>query len=129
MATEIENDIIKYWINNQILYSKYKRPFKMTLEDIKDVIALRHDISNNQKQFWCYNLNGVKSISKEARDYADLHGQDLLHACATVVDSHITIFLFNIFAKLKRVKIPFRAFTNEEKAIAWLKELQKQANQ
>ena len=84
---ELENEIIKYWVKDGILFSVYRKPVKGTYEVIKSVIDLRHQISNNAKQYWCYNLHGLKSMNKDARDYADQNGQELLHACAVVVSS------------------------------------------
>ena len=120
---ELENDFIRFWIEDGILYSEYKKPTDITLENAKRLIALRHELSNNKKQYWCYDFKGLKSFTKEGRDYADIHGQDFLHASAAVVNSHITMFLFNIFVKIKNVKIPFKAFKNKDKAVKWLKEL------
>lgn len=122
---KVENEIIKYWIEDGILFSEYKKPLNIEAKNIKEIIDLRHEISDKEKQYWCLNITNVKSLSKEARDYAELHGQDFLHATATIVNSHVTMFIFNIFAKIKKVEIPFRAFTSKEKAVAWLNERKK----
>jgi hypothetical protein len=121
---KIENDLIAYWIDDGILYSEFKKPIVMTLENIKSFISLRHEISNNQKQYWCSDITSMKSFTKEGRDYADIHGQDFLYASAVIVNSHITMFIFNVFLKIKNVKIPFKAFKNKEDAVIWLKKLQ-----
>jgi hypothetical protein len=121
----MENDIIKYWIEDGILYSSYKMPVDVTLENAKAIIELRHAISNNEKQYWCQDITNLKSFTKEGRDYADIHGQDFLYATAVIVNSHITMFIFNIFIKIKTPRIPFQAFKNKEAAVAWLKELKK----
>lgn len=121
----VENDIIKYWIDDGILFSEYKKPVNITLNDAKAVILLRHQISNNKNQYWCYDIAFLKSYSKETRDYADVHGQDMLYATAVIVNSHITMFLFNSFIKLKKPVIPTHVFKNKEKAVAWLKEMKK----
>jgi hypothetical protein len=123
-----ENDFIKYWIEDGILYSEYKKPTDNTLENVKSMIALRHVISNNKKQCWCYDITLLKSYSKEGRDYADLHGQDYLHASAILVNSHVTMFLFNSFLKLKKLVVPVQVFKQKDKATKWLKEM-KQKNQ
>ena len=120
---EIENDIIKFWIEDGILFSEYKKPIDVTLESAKSIIALRHEISNNQKQYWCYHFTGVKSYPKEVRDYADIHGQEYLHATAAIVTSHVTRFILNTFLKLKTPLIPLQAFKTREDAVAWLKKI------
>lgn len=127
--TEIENEHIKFWMEDGILFSEYKHPFEMNLENSKEIYELRKKISNGQPQFFCYDICNLKSMTKEARDYGELNGQDDLAASSIVVNSHITLFLYNTFLKLKKVKIPVKAFKNKEDAINWLKEIKlKSAN-
>ncbi|MFM7021751.1 MAG: hypothetical protein ACKOXB_02150 [Flavobacteriales bacterium] len=118
-----ENELIKYWIEDGILHNKIKEPMVMDLDNIKKVIALRHEISAGEKQYWCFNFDGIKSYTKEGRDYADLHGQDYLYGTAAIVNSHITMYLVNIFIKIKNPTIPFRAFKNTADGVAWLNDL------
>ena len=119
----VENDFIKFWFEDGLLCSAYKVPVDIDLEKAKQTIALRHEISNNQKQYWCYDIALLNSFSKDSRDYADKHGQELLYACATTVNSHLTKFMFNTFLKLKGSKIPMKVFTKRDEAIKWLLEI------
>ncbi len=121
-----ENDIIEFWIEDGIMYSKFKKQVAGGLEDIKKIIEARHEISEMQKQYWCYDFTGIKAYSKEARDYAEIHGQEYLHATAAIINSFVTSFILNIFMKLKSPKVPLKAFTNKEDAVAWLRELRAQ---
>ena len=118
-----ENDIVKLSIEDDgILYSSFKKPFVMTLDVLKEMISLRHEISDGEKQFWCLSLKNVNYYTKEARDYADIYGQDFLHACAVIVESKLSMFTFNVFFILKKTKIPYRGFTDIEEAKKWLKD-------
>lgn len=126
---EVENDFIKFWIEDDILYSQFKKPTIGTLENIKEIIDLRHEISAGKKQYWCYDFEGIKTFDKVARDYADKHGQDYLHACAVVLNSHITKFIVNTFMLLKNPVVPLRGFTKKNEAIHWLNELKKKNEQ
>ncbi|WP_281298137.1 hypothetical protein [Flavobacterium limnophilum] len=121
--TELENEFIRFWVVDGILCSKFKREVNFDLDIIKKLIETRHAISNNVNQYWCYDVKEANGFSKECRDYADIHGQDFLFACALVINSHTQKFLFNAFLKLKKSKIPFQAFTNKEKAVEWLNEI------
>ncbi len=120
---QLENEFIRFWVADGILYSKFKHEVNFDLEIIKKLIETRHAISNNVNQYWCYDVKEANDFSKECRDYVDIHGQDFLFACALVINSHIQKFLFNAFLKLKKSKIPFQAFTNKEKAVEWLMEI------
>lgn len=125
----VENDFIKFWIEKDILYSQFKKPTEVTIEKIKAIIDLRHQISDGKSQYWCYDFNGVKSYDKQARDYADKFGQENLYACAAVLNSHISKFIINTFVNLKKPNVPLKGFTKKEDAIKWLLELKKNNEQ
>lgn len=127
--TEIEDDIIKYWFEDGILFNSFKNPpVDMNLKNIKEFISLRHKISNNEKQYWCSEGRGIKMYPKESRDYAEIYGQKYLHAVAVLVDSYFSLYIFNFFFKLKNVKIPFKAFKTKSEAVTWLNSI-KQVNE
>ncbi|WP_026715069.1 DUF7793 family protein [Flavobacterium daejeonense] len=125
----VENDFIKFCVEDDILYSQFKKPTIGTLKNIKTIIDLRHEISIGQKQYWCYDFNGIKSFEKAARDYADIYGQASLYACAVVLNSHVTKFILNMFMKLKNPVVPLKGFTKKSEAVQWLNELKKKNNQ
>ncbi len=122
---EVESDFIKFWIEDGILYSQFKKQTIVDIEKIKTLIGLRTEISDGEKQYWCYDFDGIKSYDKEARDYDEKNGQEYLHACAVIFNSHIAKFTFNTFMKLKKPLIPLKGFTKKEDAVNWLKELKK----
>ena len=121
----IENDDIKFWIEDDILYSEYKVSFNMNIENSKIIYELRRQISNGKDQYFCYDISNLKSMTKEARDYGEIHGQDNLAASSIIVNSHIALFLYNTFIKIKKVNIPVKAFINKKDAVKWLKEIKK----
>lgn len=127
--TELENDFIRFWVADGILFSKFKRELSIDLDKIQGIIESRHTISNNVNQYWVYDVTEVKAFPKECRDYVDIYGQELLYGCAAIIDSHIQKFLFNTFLKLKKSKVPFQAFTNKEKAVEWLLEIKEKNEQ
>ena len=87
------------------------------------MVELRHKLSAGEKQYWCFDFSNLKSITKEGRDYADVHGQDYLHATAVVVNSSITKFIGNSWFKLKKPVVPMQIFTDKLSAVSWLEEL------
>ena len=120
---EVENDFIKFWIEDNILHSQFKKPTDGNIENIKAIIDLRHQMSDDKKQYWCYDFNGIKSYDKDARDYAEKNGQEDLYACAAVLNSHIAKFILNAFMVLKKHTVPLKGFTKKNEAINWLNEL------
>jgi hypothetical protein len=123
----LENDSIKYWVEDDILFSEFKKETNLTLESVNQLIRLRHKISNNKKQYWCLDLKNVKSYPKEVREYANIHGQDFLHACAAIQHSHVSRFILNSFLKIHKPVIPLKGFNKKEAAISWLKELKQKS--
>lgn len=123
--TEVKNDYVKFWINDGILYNEFYKPIDLNEKVVKELIKLRHEISNNENQYWCYSFKGVSTMPKDGRDYAAIHGQDFLYASAAVVDSQITKFIVNVFSMIKKPKVPFKAFVKQDEAVNWLKEFKK----
>lgn len=117
---EVENDFIKFWFENDILFSKFQKDTELDLESIKQAIEMREKISGEQKQYWLYDITNLKTITKEARHYAAKYGHDFICSNAVLVNSYITKFFFNSYLKLNKPDFPFLCFTKREKAIEWL---------
>jgi len=119
----IENEHIKFWVENTILCSEYKSGFEMNLENSKEIYAIRKQISDGINQYFLYDISNLKSMSKEARDYGEKYGMDHLAASAVIVNSSVKMLLYNAFLKLKKVNIPVKAFLEKELALQWLHKL------
>jgi hypothetical protein len=64
----------------------------------------------------------MKSISNEARTYlASQQGEQLHAAVAILVDSMATRLIANFFINFHKPSRPTRIFTDERKAVEWLK--------
>jgi hypothetical protein len=121
--TVIEDENYKLWIDNGILFSAFKKPIDMTLEDAKSAIELRHRISNNQHQYWCMDIRNLKESTDEAKKYIDENGEEFLFACAMIVNSHLMKFMVKVFNRMKKRKIPVEVFSSEKDAVKWLNEM------
>jgi hypothetical protein len=117
----LENEYIRFWIENRILFSEYKKPINLDLNIGVEIIKLRHEISAGEKQYWCYDFKNIISMPSETKEHAAKYGQEYLHATAVIVYNHLQKFIVNIFISLKKPTIPFMAFTDKEKALQWLK--------
>ncbi|MBW4361621.1 DUF7793 family protein [Flavobacterium taihuense] len=123
MENPIENNLIKFWFENDILISKFQKETVLSLDNLKQVIEMREKISGGEKQYWLYDITNLKNLTKEVRDYAERYGQDYLYCIAVLVNSHITKFIFNSYLKLNKPDFPFLFFTKKEKAVEWLMEI------
>ena len=120
----LENEFIRFWLDDGILFSEYKKPIHLDLNLGVEIIKLRHEISAGEKQYWCYDFKNLISMPSDTKEHAAKYGQDFLHATAVIVYNHLQKFIVNIFISLKKPKIPFMAFTDKEKAIEWLRHQQ-----
>ncbi|NQY66712.1 MAG: hypothetical protein HRT72_03175 [Flavobacteriales bacterium] len=119
----MENDFIKFWFEGGLLYSEYKKSVKIDLDNAKEVVSLRHKISNGENQYWCYDLNLLESITSEARDYLTKDGQEYLNAAGMIVTSHITKYLFNAYLTINKPAVTTRACRTTEEAVKWLENI------
>lgn len=121
----VENNFIRFWIEDGIMYSAFKEPTVVNLDVARKIVELRHEISQGEKQRWCFDFTLLKEYKKEARDYAAIHGQEYLYGTAVIINSHIERFILNTFMRLKSSKIPLQAFRTREDAAKWLNSIGK----
>lgn len=120
---ELENDFIKFWIENGILFSRFKQATELNIDTVKETIEMREKISGGQYQYWLYDITNLKTVTKEARNYATQYGEDFIYANAVLVNSYISKFIFTTYLKLSKPAFPFLCFTKREKAVEWLLEI------
>jgi hypothetical protein len=86
---------------------------------------------------WCQNrlcanfidIRDMIFIDSKTREYAAAQYRPHVAGTAILIDSKISSYFANIFLRFSKPKVPTRLFTNENEAIAWLKEqLQKRKN-
>lgn len=69
-------------------------------------------------------MRQMKSISREAREYyANERTSGIQRGTALLVESKVTRVMANFFMGLNKPAAPTRMFTDSEKAISWLLEL------
>jgi hypothetical protein len=126
---EATNKYMKFWFEDDILYSIFIQDIDLNLENCIECIHLRHEISEGKKQYWLYDLNRIRSLDRNAKEYLSRHGQDYLYASAILVNSHFQKFLISTFLKVKKPKIPTHIFTSKQKAIDWLLTIKNSKNE
>jgi hypothetical protein len=125
----IENEFVKFWHKDGLMYSAFKGPVHLGPENAKRFIDLRHIISNDQYQYWVMDLRNLKSASKETHDYIGNNGNELLHASAIIVNTFLVKFIVEVYIRVKKPKIPVKIFNSKVNAVDWLMEIKdKQKN-
>ncbi len=123
---EYKDESIHFWKEDGILKSEFLKSVILNEDFCEKAINIRHEISNNEKQYWLYDFRNVADMNTAGRKYAEKYGQDYLHATAAIVNSHLTKFIVNLFIRINNPQIPFKAFKDKQEALEWLKELKKE---
>ena len=73
------------------------------------------------------DTTGIKSISKEARDYFSMRDRESrVNAIAIIRKSSLGNMVGNFFIKLNKPVVPTKLFVNEGDAISWCRKFKKQ---
>ena len=117
----IEIPIAKMWKEEGIIFVKFIDKLDMTLENAKSGVQARLELSEGMSQPVLIDMRGIKSVTKEAREYLAEEGAKLITAGALIVGSPLNRTLGNIFLWVNKPKVPTKLFTDEGEAREWLK--------
>ena len=122
----VENDFAKFWIEDGILYFVYKKGIKVSIEAAKQIVADRLKVQNGVSYPVFCDMKGVKDSDKPARDYLAKEGSELVTAVAVMIDSPVTKIMLNFYLNINGPITPTRMFTEQDKALEYLKTFKKQ---
>ena len=93
------------------------------LPDARDAVAATWQIAGERRLPVLVDMRGVRSQSREARDFfVSDEAATKLRAVALVASSPVAKVVGNFFLRLGDHKIPTQIFTDQEAARAWLGE-------
>jgi hypothetical protein len=118
----LDTSLAFFEIKDGILYATYKQGITVNLDGAKEVVKNRLLFTENIPYPVIVMDKGVKSISKEARDYLAKDGAVGLIAGALVLKSVYSTFLGNFFIKLTKPPFPSKMFTDINAALEWLEQ-------
>ena len=94
-----------------------------TLEKAKEALAAMKEKKSDKKFPLLVDVSKQKSVTREARQYYSSNEiTNLITALAFIVESPISKVLANFFLGLNKPSYPTQLFTDETKAMNWLKE-------
>src|SRR5687768_14232457 len=64
-----ENDYVAMWIEDDILFSNYKKQLVMDIGTAKQIVADRIKFTEGKPYFILIDFTHLKSVTKDARDY------------------------------------------------------------
>lgn len=115
-----ENEHIKTFITDGVVYMEYKKAEILTLEVIKEAVKERLRIAENITMPIFVDFRKPKGATKEARIYLSNEGIEGLSAAALLIDNAIGMFAYNFYVRFDKPPRPIKAFIQKEKALLWL---------
>lgn len=117
----LENKYMRIWEDDGILVCKFADGLEMDLDIAKACVGLRLEYSRGESFALLVNMKGMKSATKEAREYMSNEGSRQVLAGALLISSPVSRVLGNVFLSLNRPQVATRLFTTERSAVEWLK--------
>jgi hypothetical protein len=118
--SSVENENIRLWITEGIMYGKYKIE-NVTREKARDMVASRIDLCQGKAYPFFADVTKVKSIDREARnEFSKGEGIRHMTACALLVNSPVNQVMGNFFMLVNKPGIPTKLFTSSKEALEWL---------
>ena len=117
---EIQTPYVRLRIEGKIMYCTYADDLDVTLEVAKACVETRLQLSRGKSYPVIVDMRGIKSTSRDAREYLASVGSTLVTAGALVTGSKFNMALGNIFLTIDKPPIPTKLFTSEAKAKEWI---------
>jgi hypothetical protein len=73
---EAENNNVKFWIEDNVIYGSYKKSSMLTKQSVKDVIELRLAFQKEKILKGFAYITHIHTITPEARQYLALEGYE-----------------------------------------------------
>ncbi len=119
---QIETQYVRLRLENGILFGQFAPNIHMNLDIAKHCVETRINFCKHTAYPFVIDLRGIRSISKEAREYMGKEGSQYVTAGALLTNSFLAKTLGNFFLAINTPKVPSRLFDDKEKAIEWLKQ-------
>lgn len=109
------------WLNNGIIYGKYKRDLVIDIHVAQEMVKDRYKISAGISRPLLIDVTELLCVDTEGRNYlAGPAGCELISAGAIYTKNKLLAFVGNAFILLDKPLIPAKVFGDKEKALEWL---------
>lgn len=122
MNDKLETQFMKIRIEKNILHCIFADKLDIDLEVARHCVSTRIAFSKGVSYCCLIDMKGVRSATKEAREYLGAEGSRLITAGAMIIHNPVTKMLVNIFLLINKPKSPAKFFTHEEEVRKWLQQ-------
>ena len=112
----------KLWLDERgIIHEHFFPKTDFTIQDAKQSMAVGLKLSEGADFSWLVDMTGMRSITKEAREYYGKLQISHLKAVGLVTNSPVSKVFGNFFLRFNKPTIAVRLFSSETQALNWLK--------
>src|ERR1043165_58746 len=121
---KIEIRAFTTWLgDDNICYTVVKPNAVISIQDAMQNSASVKEVSEGKVYPLLVDIREINSISKEARDHFTMQGRTPgVTSIGLLVKSPVSRIIGNFFLGLNRSKVPVKLFTDEAKAVSWLRQ-------
>jgi hypothetical protein len=118
----LENDFCRMWISNGIMFVEYKPRLVMNVEIAKQMVNDRLKVSNGISRPVLLDARNFVSMDRATmKYYKTKEVVQYVTSAAFLTGSALSSLAGTIFLALEKPLVPTKLFTDEHKALNWLK--------
>ncbi|MEZ4381884.1 MAG: hypothetical protein R3A79_11065 [Nannocystaceae bacterium] len=107
-----------------VVRCKVKPTADHTLADAEENVRATAELSEGRRLPLILDAREAKKITREAREYyTGTHNAEVVMATAMLIDSSVGKIIGNFLIRVNHPPFPFRLFSDEDSAYAWLVEI------
>lgn len=119
MKKRVENDMASMWLESEILFFSWKKEVDLTLSIAQRIVGDRLQLQQGKDYPVLCNLNGLRSVEKDAWCYLVREGSEFIKAIALVYSTPLEYALSQYFMK-GMSSIPTQVFGEQSQAKEFL---------
>jgi hypothetical protein len=106
-----------------LVVARVEHGMDMSLDDAREAVQTTFALAGNRRLPVLVDLRGIRSQSREARDYLSSEVMaPMFAAVALLIASPVSQVVGNFFMRLRHQPLPTRLFLDEQQAVRWLLE-------
>lgn len=117
-----DGEIATYWLTDDGILVSRSKSIKRTVANISANIALVKQITNSTPMPLLIYLSRSPVPNKETRRFSTEQLPHVYTAMAMIAESALASLIMNILFRVQPSPIPIAHFTDEQKALAWLRQ-------
>jgi len=119
----IRGEIADYYLSEEGILFSYSKSIKRTVELIERNVVLVKEITGNKPVPLLIHLVNSPIPDKETQRFSKEKLSEIYSAMAMVSKPGLSAFIIKILFQFQKPPIPMQSFTDEQKALDWLKSL------